>query len=153
MNQIKFIFLDTNCLFNKIAKYNNQELLIPVNVKKTKLNSDIIDDIFNNFTFKKIKKESCSWLILKEIYNVYFNTNVIEVVPIIGDENQKSKNVKYETRSILNDYIEFLKENLIIRPIEGLTYNDLQSINKEIYQINNPEKMDVSEKVYEAIVV
>jgi len=66
LNQIKFIFLDTNCLFNKIAKYNNQELLIPVNVKKTKLNSDIIDDIFNHFTFKKIKKESCSWLILKE---------------------------------------------------------------------------------------
>jgi hypothetical protein len=72
---------------------------------------------------------------------------------MIGDENQKSKNVKYETRSILNDYIEFLKENLIIRPIEGLTYNDLQSINKEIYQINNPERMDESEKLYDAIVV
>lgn len=64
---MKQTILNENRIFNKIAEINKFEHCFSMNVKSTKLNTEIIDSIFKEFSFKYINKKSSTIKILKEI--------------------------------------------------------------------------------------
>ena len=55
---MKQTILNENRIFNKIAEINKFEHCFSMNVKSTKLNTEIIDSIFKEFSFKYINKKS-----------------------------------------------------------------------------------------------
>lgn len=119
------ILMDKNNLFNSIAEYNNLKNVFPVNVKKTKLNNELTQQIFKEFSFKYISTSSSSNKILKEIYNTYFCKNIISTKL---DEN---KNATYEVDETVFSYLDFAKKYLLLNKETYLTYNDLQASNEE----------------------
>ena len=77
--QLKKILSNKENLFNDIKEYNKFEAFFPLDIKKIKLNEDIIDKIFKQFDFKFITKGSHTSKIIKEIYNTYFGKHIIKV--------------------------------------------------------------------------
>jgi hypothetical protein len=104
--QIADILKNDDNVFTQISKLNKQSQLFPVDIKKTKLNKEIINTIFKVFAFKFISKTSCPLKIIKEIYNTYFKTSIIKTVIV-------NKNANYTIESeLFNGYYEFARENL-----------------------------------------
>jgi hypothetical protein len=113
------ILLDKNNLFNKIAEHNKLPSLFPVDIKKTKLNDEIKEQIFKDFSFKFITSGSASNKILKEIYNTYFSKAVVKTF------YEETKNANYVVHINVCEYYEFAKANLILDTATYLTYNKL----------------------------
>ena len=126
-NNFEFFFLklasiinDETSLFNKIKKHNELKTIFPVDVSKTKLTSQIIDEIFESFSFKYLNKNSSSKLILKEIYNNYFSKY------IISTKLNKTTRVEYEVLEDAYKYYDYCLLNYKLdKPIDTLEPNDI----------------------------
>jgi hypothetical protein len=110
------VFSSPDHLFNRLAEFNGLTQLFPTNIRKTKLNDDLREAIFTEFSFKYITKLSASCKIIKEIYNLYFNKFVVNT------EYDDSKHVTYTVDEAVYEYYDFAKEYLIIH--EGATLHD-----------------------------
>jgi hypothetical protein len=79
-NKIKNIYYDDNNVFDKIKNISKWTSIFPENelIKKVKLDDDIINQIFNEFHFKSLNKSSNQNYIIKNLYNAYFNKNIIK---------------------------------------------------------------------------
>ena len=98
--------------------------IFPIDVKKTKLDDDILTDVFKQFSFKYINKSSASQKILKEIYNTYFNKFIITT------KYDKTRNTEYEVNEDVYEYYEYAKTNYkldkeVICMIEDDDNNDI----------------------------
>ena len=98
--------------------------IYPNDVKKIKLNDEIIDEIFTEFKFKYITKKSNSNKILKEIYNTYFEKS------IINTKKDESRNIDYLIDEKYFDLFEFTKKHYILNYYDLETFN-LKSIRLE----------------------
>jgi hypothetical protein len=128
--QLKYVFLNKDCIFNKIMQLNkldNTETIFPVDVKKTKLDKDILKLIFEQFSFKFIDKDSHSSKILKEIYNTYFGMNIIQ------SKTDLNKNAVYliPNDRLINEFYKFASKYLVIDTKMNLTFNNCQSTDSE----------------------
>ena len=67
-------------LYNKISEFNKWDSIFPCDdqLNKVKLNDELIDRIFNEYHFKDLKKNSTAKCIVRNIYNAFFNKNVIK---------------------------------------------------------------------------
>jgi hypothetical protein len=102
------VFSKDNHLFNEIAVFNGLVQLFPTDVKKIKLNDDLKEKIFKEFSFKFITKMSATCKIMKEIYNLYFGKFIVN---LNYDDN---KHVKYETDEAVFEHYDFAKNHLLI---------------------------------------
>ena len=123
-NQLKYVLSTPTCVFNKIMELNKLESIFPVDIKKTKLSPEIIEQIFTEFSFKIITKTSSPYKILKEIYNVYFGKHVVATT--FGTD----KNVKYEVDEYYRGYYEFAKEYLLLDKEARMTFNNCQELEE-----------------------
>lgn len=123
--RMSLILSDKNHIFNKIAELNKLPHLFPVDVKKTKLNDELKTQIFKEFSFKYITKESFTPKIVKEIYNTYFTKHIIQ------SQFDECKNVTYIIDPLIEKYHEYAKEYLILDSQTSMTYNGLQENNGE----------------------
>lgn len=112
-------------LFNEIAKFNNFTRLFPTDVKKVKLNDELKQRIFKEFSFKFITASSSTTKIIKEIYNTYFGKNII--TSFYGED----RHVGYNIDEDVYNYYEFAKENLILDSFTYMTYNNMEESNSE----------------------
>ena len=121
--QLKYVLLNENCVFNKIMKLNKLETIFPSDIKKTKLNKEIIDQIFTEFSFKFIDKTSSAFKIIKEIYNVYFGKALIKT--LISPDKHATYFLADE--QIVYSFFYFAKANLILDKTLNLTFNNCQA--------------------------
>lgn len=117
--QLKNVFFNDNHIFNKIMKHNKISTIFPLDVKKIKLNTEILDQIFTEFSFKFITKTSSTYKILKEIYNVYFGKQIIKT----EYDNKENQNIQYFIDQNVFEYYDFAKQCLILDSNNGITYN------------------------------
>lgn len=117
--KLKNVFLNENHIFNKIMKLNKLATVFPIDVKKIKLNPEIMEQIFTEFSFKFITKTSSTYKILKEIYNVYFGKQIVKTMY----DNTENQNINYFIDENVYNFYEFGKQNLILDSSSGITYN------------------------------
>ena len=96
--------------------------MFPVDVKKTKLNPEIIDLIFKNFVFNYISKSSSPHKIVKEIYNTFFGKFIITT-------KTENKHITYLIDNDLKMLYDFACQYLIINKDCYITYNNIVSDN------------------------
>lgn len=128
--QLKSVFLNTNNIFHKIMILNKQQSIFPIEIKKCKLNADILEQIFTEFSFKFITKTSSSHKILKEIYNVYFGKQIIKL-----EYYENSKDVNYSIDDDIFDYYAFAKKHLILDSSIGITFDNSSTNNETCIEI------------------
>lgn len=119
---LKKLLSNTDNLFYKIKELNKLDTIFPTDVKKTKLNTEIIDLIFKHFVFNFISKSSSHHKIIKEIYNTFFGKFIIQTKYC-----QQNKNVSYIINNDLKVLFEFACKYLIINKECNLTYNNTLS--------------------------
>jgi len=112
------VLVHNDCIFNQIFEFNKLPHLFPFDVKATKLNPDITDNIFKEFSFKFINKKSASTKIFKEIYNTFFGK---EIIKTNIDEN---KNAHHSVHNCFSLLYEFCKEYLILKKETKLNLNN-----------------------------
>jgi hypothetical protein len=68
-----------NNLFNVVSSFNKWSCVFPTDdqLNKVKLNNELIDRIFDEFHFRDLKKTSKPKAIIKNIYNTFYEKNVI----------------------------------------------------------------------------
>lgn len=124
--RLSSILTDKDHIFNQIAEFNKFKHLFPTEVKKTKLNDEIKQRIFKEFSFKYVSSSSAVSKIVKEIYNTYFGKNIIKI-----EYYENSKDITYYVDEAVYDYYEFAKQNLILDSLTYMTYNKLEEVNGE----------------------
>lgn len=121
------ILLDKSHIFNEIANFNKFSKLFPADVKKTKLNDELKQRIFKEFSFKFITAGSSSTKIIKDIYNTYFSKHIITT----EYDNAENQNIVYKVDEDVGKYYEFAKENLILDSLTYMTYKQIDACNDE----------------------
>jgi len=129
--QLKKVFLNDNHIFNKIMKLNKFQTVFPIDIKKVKLNPEILDQIFTEFSFKFITKTSSSYKILKEIYNVYFGKHIVKTMY----DNTENQHINYFIDENVYNFYEFGKQNLILDSSNGITYNSCSNTDETCIEI------------------
>ena len=114
------ILFDKSHIFNEIANFNKFSKLFPVDVKKAKLNDELKQRIFKEFSFKFITSCSSTPKIIKEIYNTYFSKHIITT------DYEEDRNVIYKVDEDVGNYYEFAKENLILDSQTYMTYKQIE---------------------------
>jgi hypothetical protein len=114
LKQLGWVMFTSDNLFMKIAKFNNFKYngefhFFPTDVTKVKLNPELLDQIFKEFTFKNLTRESSSKKIVKEIYNVFFKTQVIK-----SEYNKLTKNTTYSIHHNIVDYYPLYMTNFFL---------------------------------------
>jgi hypothetical protein len=145
-NQVKYMLKNDNNIFQKIAKFNNSDTILYYdNVKKIKLNDELLDQIFTEFKFRTLNKNSTSAQILKSIYNNCFGKIIIETSYKKIEVNGKpTGRADFNINEIYQRYFEFCKEHFNsdnVEPIELLIpHNELLDCDYEFYtkNINTP---------------
>jgi hypothetical protein len=127
--QLKKVFFNVNHIFNKIMKLNKLQTIFPLDVKKVKLNPEILEQIFTEFSFKFITKTSSTYKILKEIYNVYFGKHIVKTM------YEDDRNVNYSIDDNVYNFYDFAKQNLILDSSNGITYNSCSTSNEPCIEI------------------
>jgi hypothetical protein len=122
--QLPQILTTPNHIFNEIATLNKFPSLFPIDVKKVKLNDEIKQRIFKEFSFKYINSGSYTCKIIKEIYNTYFCNHIITT-------HFRDKHATYNVDETSHILFEFAKENLLIDRLTYMTYNKLSDDNQE----------------------
>lgn len=113
-------------IFNKIAGFNGWKSIFIFDVKKVKLSKELIDEIFDKFSFKFITKVSSPIKIIKEIYNTYFAKY------IINSNIDENRNINYSINEYANPFYQFAKTNLLLDgPQTQVIYNNLEPSNDE----------------------
>jgi hypothetical protein len=130
-NKLRNILTDPNNIFTKIALYNKFPIFFPTNIETVKLTTEIIDLIFEQFSFKYINRESSHKKILKEIYNLYFGKR------IISTEKDINKNITYCIDENIDEYYEVARNFLILDYETKHTYSDV--IYQETKELVNDE--------------
>ena len=104
----ELVFDETN-IFNKIKDFNNWNSIFPddKSLSKVKLNSELINQIFNEYHFKNISKISGHLCIIKNMYNTFFNKKIISSSSD-GNNNYKSS-ISDEIKSIYEFGLSELK--------------------------------------------
>lgn len=125
--QLKYVLTHPDCVFNKIMKTNKLITIFPADVKKTKLDSDIISQVFTEFSFKHINKTSSHYKIIKEIYNVYFCKQIV----MTSYDNKENQNIIYSINPSVGEYYEFAKQNLLLDKEANLTFNNCQNTDED----------------------
>jgi hypothetical protein len=112
--QLSFFFCRTyellnkpDNIFNSIRELNGNEGIFPKKIKKTKLNEPILDEIFKQFNFKFITRNSSTEKILKEVFNTYFSKRIVET------QYKKGTNIEYKVdHEYYNELYNFAKDYL-----------------------------------------
>lgn len=124
-NQMSFFFCRNyqllskpDNIFNAIQELNGNKGIFPTDITKTKLNEEILNDIFKQFNFKFITRKSSKDKILKEVFNTYFARKIVET--------------KYKKKDS-NNHIEYT--------VEHEYYNELYNFSKDYlrYEVYEPE--------------
>jgi hypothetical protein len=111
---------DEDNIFYKVQTANNWCRLFPNNEelkKKIILNNDLLDQIFKDFHFKDLKKNSGAHCIMKHIYKAYFKKEIIKTVI------DKHNNCKHTINEDIQDMFEYGIENLTAYTINTNIYN------------------------------
>lgn len=112
-------------------KLNKFQTVFPIDIKKVKLNPEILDQIFTEFSFKFITKTSSNYKILKEIYNVYFRKHIVKTMY----DNTENQHINYFIDENVYNFYEFGKQNLILDSANGITYNSCSSTDETCIEI------------------
>jgi hypothetical protein len=137
---LKDLKLDENNIFKKIKDYNNWEYIIPHNneLNNIKLSNELIDEIFDKFHFKNLKKKSSKKEIIKNIFNTYFNKKII-LSRKLDDNNNYENYINEDIRLLFHYGMENLKceiKNKINYNLELLDFDDSDNeIDNEIDNI------------------
>ena len=131
-SQLKYCLLTPTSVFNKIAVLNKLPTIFPTDIKKTKLNSEILEQIFSEFSFKFITKTSSPHKILMEIYNVYFAKYVVTSMYAGGKGAKKVGEVSYYIGDEWNEYYEFAKQHMILDKESKMTFNNSQTVEESV---------------------
>jgi hypothetical protein len=115
---LKKLLCNTDNLFNKIKELNKFNTIFPTDIKKTKLNPEIIDLIFKHFVFNYISKSSSPHKIVKEIYNTFFGKFIITT------QTDINKHITYNIDNNLKMLYDFACQYLIINKECNITYNN-----------------------------
>lgn len=114
LNKLKQVLIKgDDGIFMKIRKELNVKDLIDI-PKKVVLSTELINQIFKEFTFKYLKPSSSHMLILKEIYNTYFGVTVIKShtdnEEVETADKKTSHNMKYSLNddTKINEWFEFV---------------------------------------------
>eukprot|EP01041_Mallomonas_annulata_P004549 gene4549-9024_t len=81
LNKIRLDIPNPNSVFQQIQKDNNMENIFPTNekaFKDIKISTEVLEQIFSQFKFKNLTRKSSNLLILKEIYNSYFGSQIVK---------------------------------------------------------------------------
>jgi hypothetical protein len=124
-SRLKYVLTDTTCIFNKIADRNKMENIFDINFKKIKLTDSELDQIFKEFSFRSLNRFSSHKIILKEIYNTYFQKHVIKT------NQDEHRNITFEIGEEALEVYDYAKKYLIIEPDGGRTYLDILKSDKE----------------------
>ena len=105
-------------IFYKIAEFNQQKPFKYDDVKKIKLNDEILDQIFTNFKFTTINRttsiKSSIPHILKTIFKIKYGKNIIETIYPKSEENNK-KHTKYIMDDIYQEMYDFCDNYLVLQ--------------------------------------
>jgi len=119
---------DTDNVFSKIQQLNKWVELFPNNEelkKKIKLSTELLDQIFKDFHFKDLKKNSGAHCILKHIYKAYFKKDLL--ITIIDKHN----NSKHTINEDIINMFQFGIENLRAYTIQQMTNNNIDMFNDD----------------------
>ena len=102
--------VNPDCLFRKIAAFNDFDLF-PTDITKVKLNDELLDQIFKEFSFKKLSRTSSTNKLLKEVYNLFFKHS------IVCSSVDKNRHVSYSIHSDVETYAPLYTKNLCMHEI------------------------------------
>jgi hypothetical protein len=113
----KIILLDEypENVFNQIMELNKLKNIFPVDIKQTKLNNTMKIFICKKFKFLKLNEKSSNNLLIKEIYNQFFESIIIKSHT---DKKQGVTNyiIENDLITIIYDFIRLYATKLEIRP-------------------------------------
>jgi hypothetical protein len=125
LKQLGWVMFTPDNLFMKIAKFNNYKHtgmyaglkindsadfdFFPTDVSKVKLNDELLDQIFKEFSFKNLTRESSTKKIVKEIYNTFFKTQVV-----VSTYNKTTKNTTYYLHERIIEYYPLYTSNFYL---------------------------------------
>lgn len=117
-DQIKNLLLTKNNIFEQIRLHNKQDSFLQFdNLKKIKLTEPFLDQIFTEFKFRSISRNSSTQQILRSIYNTFFGKFIIEVVYPEKENgiDKKKNNITYTMDDpIYENIYQFCKQHLIL---------------------------------------
>jgi hypothetical protein len=149
---LKDLKLDENNIFKKIKDYNDWEYIIPHNneLNNIKLSNELIDEIFDKFHFKNLKKKSSKKEIIKNIFNTYFNKKII-LSRKLDDNNHYESYISDDVRLLFHYGMENLKcetKNKINYNLELLDFDDSDSEkNNDLEDENNDLEINLENKI------
>jgi hypothetical protein len=117
-DRLRMVLPKSDSIFHKIKELNQLPTLFPVTVKKTKLNTEIVDLIFQHFSFKSLSKATSHLKLIKEIYNTFFGCKVINTTM------DASEHVSYEIDNEIYLLFDFACQYLILDSEINLTYQN-----------------------------
>lgn len=85
-------------VFAQIQASNALTSMFPTNMKKVKLSPEILTQVFAEFKFKYVTKDSAATKLCLEVYNSFFGTSIIDAFP---DQN---KHVVYSCNTVKWDF-------------------------------------------------
>jgi hypothetical protein len=113
--RVKQLKVNENNLFNTIRDFNKWSCVFPTDdqLNKVKLNNELIDRIFDEFHFRDLKKISKPKAIIKNIYNTFYQKNVIGSVTI--DNKNYSLKIPDEIRLMFDYGMNHIKIHNVVQ--------------------------------------
>lgn len=109
-------------IFTKIQALNNIDSVFPVDIKTTKLNSEIKELIFKNYKFLKLTEKSSNHLIIKEVYNIFFGCLIINTDP----DSKHHTDYVIDT-NLMRLIYDFVKNNAIKTQLKPIPLYDTET--------------------------
>jgi len=133
ISAIKKLKYQESNIFEEIKEFNKWESILPTDdqINKNKLLSkELVNKIFEKFYFKDLNKNSSSNCIVKNIYNTYFEKQVIQ------SKKESEKNYKSFIPEMTRDIYNFVMTNLYIynKPKIEIQFLDFSGLD---YGLNN----------------
>jgi hypothetical protein len=127
MDQIGRLIVEPDNVFTDIMKFNKQESILPENeiIAKLKLNDTIIERIYKDFILKNITAKVRHTILIKDIYNIYFNKQIIKT--------------KYENKTHCIYSISDIDREILKIGFKYVCQNNIK-LNKE--EFNDPFLLD-----------
>ena len=121
-------------IFEMIQELNNWVCIFPTDteLKKAKLDDNILDTIFNDdsgWTFKKLTRNSGHKILIKEIYYKTFGRQIILT------KTDKSKHTIYTINTNIHDAYRYCIENLV-KYNDDIKQHDAFDDNEDNLKIN-----------------
>ena len=119
---------DNNNIFYKVKELNKWCRLFSNNEelkKKIILNNELLDQIFKDYHFKDLKKNSGAHCIMKHIYKAYFKKEIIKTII------DKNNNCKHTINDDIPMMFQYGLENLKAYNSNRLSYIDIFNDDEE----------------------